>query len=138
MQQCSRRIRGCGRSGADGTAEPALVKTRLTLVMVALCSNVSLADLVSEEAGACRGLAAGGACSLPDGSEGQCVAKMVSRPVSSTGIPPGVKQIEELTCTSTVAVPSAKVFSRLILFAAMALIIFSLSAWMRRRQLHVA
>lgn len=70
------------------------------LLLVALLSTPALADVISEEVAACRNLAAGAACTAPEGP-GTCVEVSVMRPDYSGGVPPKYKSVKMLSCVAT-------------------------------------
>jgi MYXO-CTERM domain-containing protein len=81
------------------TARPhaLVVPALVSFVAVALAGTPALADVISNEEGACQQKAAGDACDL-DGKAGKCTKSTCGRNDYSDGVPPKSIQVECLLC----------------------------------------
>lgn len=71
---------------------------KLPLLALVVVAFPAFADVIPEDVAVCQGQQAGGACTTPDGKEGTCIERLVTRLDYSKGIPPGTKQVKMLSC----------------------------------------
>lgn len=76
------------------------------LAAALLAAAPAAADLIPDEVAACRGQAAGAACTTPDGAPGTCAETLVTRPDYSHGVPPTYRQVTQLACVATAPAPA--------------------------------